>query len=285
MILITTIKEVRDLLEGHRQNGKTIGFIPTMGALHGGHMTLVEHSVRENDITVTSIFVNPTQFNESSDLKHYPRTLEHDLKLLEEANCQMVFFPSVDEMYPPGLNTKVDLDYKGIDGSMEGEFRPGHFPGVAEVINRFLDILEPDRIYMGQKDYQQVRVVHLVTEQLGHSTEVRMVPTVRQEDGLAQSSRNLRLTGENRKKANVIFRTLAWAKEQVGQKPIEEVRRVAMENLAIPNFRPEYFEIIDGETLLPIANWSDNEFIVACTACWAGDIRLIDCMILRDPGR
>lgn len=241
MILITTVQEVQSYLNNLREEGKTIGFVPTMGALHEGHMSLIQDSNDGSDITLCSIFVNPTQFNESSDLVHYPRTLEQDLTLLEKNGCDIVFFPSVDEMYPADLDTKVNLDFQGVDKAMEGEFRPGHFAGVAEVIHRFLQILSPHHIYMGQKDFQQVRVVQMVTEQLNHHTEVRMVTTVRHEDGLAQSSRNLRLTDSHRAKANVIFRTLSWAKEQVGHKSIREVQEVAMANLAIPDFRPEYF--------------------------------------------
>lgn len=281
MILSTTVQEIQDLIKQKKQEGLTVGFVPTMGALHNGHMSLIEHSNKHSDVTLCSIFVNPTQFNETSDLVHYPRTLESDMKLLGEHNCQLVFFPTVTEMYPPGLDTEIEMDFQGIDTAMEGEFRPGHFAGVAQVIHRFLEILQPDHIYMGQKDFQQVRVVEMVTEQHNHSTEVVMVPTVRHEDGLAQSSRNLRLTEENRAKSNVIFRVLSWAKEQVGNRPIKEVRDVAMANLSIPNFRPEYFDIIDGHTFQPIENWKESDYIVACTACWAGEIRLIDNMILK----
>lgn len=281
MMLSTTIEETQDLLDQVRQSGRTIGFTPTMGALHKGHAALIQSSVETSDYTICSIFVNPTQFNESADLELYPRTLEKDMALLEENGCDLIFFPHVEQMYPADINTKVELDYEGMLESMEGKYRPGHFPGVAEVINRFLDILKPDFIYMGQKDYQQVRLVQMVAEQLDHNTEVIMVSTVRHEDGLAQSSRNLRLPPEIRKKASVIYRALSWAKEQVGHKSIKEVKRVAMENMSIPDFKPEYFEIINGRTLQPIDDWTESDHIVACTACWAGDNRLIDCMILR----
>jgi pantoate--beta-alanine ligase len=281
MIIITTVQEVRDFLAPLRKS-KSLGFVPTMGALHEGHMALIDTSVKENDYTICSIFVNPTQFNQKEDLIKYPRLLEKDLELLDKHDCDMVFFPKVDEMYPADLDTSVEMDYKGIDKAMEGEFRPGHFAGVAQVIKRFLDILEPSVIYMGQKDYQQVALVRLVQETFNLSVRVGMVPTVRHEDGLAQSSRNLRLTPVHRQKANVIFRTLTWAREQVKNRPIKEVEEVAMANLAIPGFRPEYFTLVNGDTLDPISDWSDAKHIVACTAVWAGDVRLIDNMTLRE---
>lgn len=281
MILITTVDELQSHLDRLRTDGQTIGFVPTMGALHNGHMALIESGKNICSTVVASIFVNPTQFNESSDLTNYPRTLEIDLKLLEDNRCDIVFFPSVDEVYPKNLDTSAEMDFKGLDTAMEGQFRPGHFAGVAEVIHRFLNILKPDVIFMGQKDYQQVKLVELVAVQLNHKTVVNMVSTVRHEDGLAQSSRNLRLEPQHRKKANVIYRALSWAKEQVGNRPVKEVIDVAMTNLSIPDFKPEYFDIINGETLLPIDTWENHESIVACTAVWAGEIRLIDNMVLR----
>lgn len=280
MILITTVRELQEALQREKSKGKTIGFVPTMGALHDGHMALIDAARAQCDVVVASIFVNPTQFNESSDLEKYPRTPESDHALLNKHDCDVLFFPSVDEMYPGDTDTSIQMDFNGIDRAMEGAFRPGHFEGVAQVIHRFLDVLAPDAIFMGQKDYQQVRVVELVTEQLNHSTSVVMVPTVRHDDGLAQSSRNLRLLPEHRKKANVIFRTLSWAKEQVSNRAIEEVKAVAMANLTVPGFKPEYFEIIDGQSFEKLEDW-DHETIVACTAVWAGEVRLIDNMILR----
>lgn len=279
MILVTTVKDLDLLLEPHRSS-KKIGFTPTMGALHGGHMSLIELSNERTDITVCSIFVNPTQFNQKDDLVKYPRTLESDLALLEKYGCDIVFFPGVEDVYPPGLETKVDMDYKGIDQAMEGEFRPGHFAGVAEVVKRFLDLVRPSEIFMGQKDYQQVALIRLVVDTFDIPTEVIMCPTVRHEDGLAQSSRNLRLDPAIRKKSNVIFRTLSWAKEQVANRPIQEVVNVAMENMSIPHFRPEYFTIVDGTSLDILTDWNADS-IVACTACWAGDVRLIDNMVLK----
>lgn len=280
MIITQTVSEVQQLLDKYRDDKMSIGFVPTMGALHEGHMALIDAARAQCDVVVASIFVNPTQFNEASDLEKYPRTPESDNELLKKHDCDVLFFPSVEEMYPSDTDTSIQMDFNGIDRAMEGEFRPGHFEGVAQVIHRFLDVLAPDAIFMGQKDYQQVRVVQLVTEQLNHRTTVVMVPTVRHEDGLAQSSRNLRLLPEHRKKANVIFRTLSWAKEQVSNRAIEEVKAVAMANLTIPGFKPEYFEIIDGQTFEKLEDW-DHETIVACTAVWAGEVRLIDNMILR----
>jgi pantoate--beta-alanine ligase len=281
MILITTVDELQSYLGRRHDKGETIGFVPTMGALHEGHMTLIDNARNLTSIVVASIFVNPTQFNENSDLKNYPRTLESDITLLDSRGCDVIFFPSVEEIYPPDLDTSVEMDLTGLDTAMEGKFRPGHFMGVAEVINRFLDIVKPQMIFMGQKDYQQVQLVELVVNHFDYPTQVVMVPTVRHEDGLARSSRNLRLAPEHRQKANVIFRTLSWAKEQVGNRPVNEVIEVAMANLSIPDFKPEYFDIVDGLTLQPVRSWQDHTSIVACTAVWAGEIRLIDNMILR----
>ena len=281
MILFTTVTELKNHLKNERKNGRTVGFTPTMGALHEGHLSLLKKSESESDINVCSIFVNPTQFNEQSDLDKYPKTLEKDLELISEIKNAVVFWPSVNELYPPGLNTKLNIDFEGLDKVMEGEFRPGHFAGVAQVVNRLLDIVEPDTLYMGQKDYQQVAIVRKMLKAVGKKVRLVPCPTIRESDGLAKSSRNRRLTPEIRKKANVINRTLNWAKEQVGHKTVAEVQRVALENLSIDGFRPEYFDIVDGHTLKSIENWNDSNLIIACTAVWGGEVRLIDNVVLR----
>lgn len=262
--------------------GKSIGFTPTMGALHEGHYSLIEQSLSETDISICSIFVNPTQFNNSDDLKKYPRTLEEDCIGLEKAGCHIVFAPSIDEIYPNGPeNYKVELDLNGLDQRMEGEHRPGHFEGVVQVVKRLIDIAGCDRLYMGQKDFQQFTIIQHMIDRLHMPVRLVVCATLRENDGLAMSSRNRRLTPYQREKASIIYRVLNKAKEWIQTKSIEEIEATAMEYMAIPDFKPEYFSLIDGRTLLPLESMAEGRMIVACTAVWAGEVRLIDNMILR----
>jgi pantoate--beta-alanine ligase len=282
MHLVNTIRDLQSLLSTYKKQNKTIGFTPTMGALHKGHISLIQNSIDDTDISVCSIFVNPTQFNQTTDLKKYPRNLDADAKLLKGAGLSILFFPSVEEIYPPDLDTTVDLDFEGLDEKMEGEFRPGHFKGVAQVVNRLLDIIKPDKIFMGQKDFQQFSIVGYMIRKLRLKTELVVCPTARESHGLAMSSRNERLTAENRQKASVINKTLLWVKENINEIKVSELERQALINLTLPDFRPEYFEIINGATLKSLRYVGKCKYVVACTAVWAGDVRLIDNMILRD---
>lgn len=284
MITLKTVKELQTHLNQERAKGKTIGFGPTMGALHQGHMSLMKASNMENDITVCSIFVNPTQFNESSDLAKYPRTLEADQKLLEAHDVDVVFAPGVEDVYPKDLSTKLDIDFQGLDEEMEGEFRPGHFAGVAQVVKRFLDIVQPDTLYMGQKDFQQFSIIQYMIEYYQLPTLLRVVPIEREESGLAMSSRNVRLTQENRDAAKEIYKVLKYVKRNKYKRPADKLEEYAMERLGkVPDFKPEYFTIADGRTLKSISNVRDTDYAVACTAVWAGDVRLIDNIILKKP--
>lgn len=282
MFLFQTLLELQQYLNTRRQKGELIGFAPTMGALHAGHLDLIRHSKAQNACTVCSIFVNPTQFNDPKDLEKYPRTPDKDLAMLESVGTEVVFMPQVDEIYPLTLDTRLNLDLGQLDKVMEGAFRPGHFQGMAQVVKRLLDIVQPDHLYMGQKDFQQLSIVGHMIRELQLPVELVMVPTVREADGLAMSSRNVRLSMSQRQAAPAIFQTLSWAKNQLGMMPTREIEAEAMNRLsAIPEFRPEYFQIVDGNTLLPVDDPAQHEWVVACVASWVGEVRLIDNLEMR----
>lgn len=274
-------KKVADLRHWLSHQGSPIGFAPTMGALHDGHLELIRMAKRDGCLAVASIFVNPTQFNDPRDLKKYPRTPEKDAALLMSAHCDVLFIPPVEEVYPPGENLTIELDFDQLDKVMEGVFRPGHFKGMATVVNRLLDIVRPHRLYMGQKDFQQLSIVRDMIRQLALPVELVMCPTVREADGLAMSSRNIRLSPEMRTAAPAIYQTLQWAKTALAQDNIvDNIKAEAMQRLRAAGLRPEYFEIVDGFTLMQISRHSDNNFVVACTAAFAGEVRLIDNLVV-----
>jgi pantoate--beta-alanine ligase len=281
MLVFTQVAELQRWLDGQRRAGKTIGFAPTMGALHTGHLSLVHAAKAECDLAVVSIFVNPTQFNDLGDLDKYPRLPKEDTALLLDAGCDVLFMPPVAEVYPTGKDLTVSLDFRQLDQVMEGVFRPGHFTGMATVVKRLLDIVQPDRLYMGQKDYQQLTIVRDMLRQLDSPVHLVMCPTTREPDGLAMSSRNLRLTPEMRAAAPVIYETLQAAKMEFETQPAAVVQAHALERLQAAGLRPEYFEFVDGISLLPVAHWADNTFVVACVAAWAGEVRLIDNLVLK----
>jgi len=284
MKTIKNVLELQSVLSSYRGKGKTIGLSPTMGALHDGHMSLIEASNNENDITICSIFVNPTQFNESSDLEKYPRTLEADQKLLKKHGVDIIFAPSNEEVYPKELNTKLSIDFKGLDNEMEGEFRPGHFAGVAQVVKRLLDIVNPNALYMGQKDFQQFSIIQYMIDYYNLNTRLRVVPIIREESGLAMSSRNVRLKPDHKEAAKAIYKTLKYVKRNKYKYSCKELEKYAMARLAkVSGFRPEYFTIADGRTLQSINNVKKADYAVACTAVWAGEVRLIDNIILKKP--
>ena len=237
---------------------------------------------RSGDTVVASIFVNPTQFNDPADLEKYPRTPGRDLEMLLRANCNAVFMPSVEEVYPPGLDLRVRIDLDQLDRVMEGAFRPGHFEGMMTVVKRLLDIVQPDHLYMGQKDFQQLTIVANMIWQLGLDVQLIMVHTIRERDGLAMSSRNARLSSAERRLAPVIFKTLEWARDQAYLQPLQQVAAAALDQLAAAGFRPEYFEIVDGHTLLPVDDLSDADTVVACVAAWLGNVRLIDNLVIKN---
>jgi pantoate--beta-alanine ligase len=263
-----------------RTQGKTIGFSPTMGALHEGHLSLMEYSKNLCDYSVCSIFVNPTQFNEASDLEKYPRTLAADKKLLKKIDLDILYAPTVDQIYPKNLSTEVKIDLEGLDKRLEGAFRPGHFEGVVQVVKRLLDIVRPDKLFMGQKDFQQFTIIAHMIRELGLPVELVVVPIKREKDGLAMSSRNVRLTPHFRKQALVLSRMLSYAAQTVENDEFVKIKNTAVDQIEAAGLKVEYFELIDGYTLLPVSSKEDSDYIVAVVAAWAGDVRLIDNAIL-----
>jgi len=277
MIEISKIKEVKLWLKPHLKKGLRIGFVPTMGALHEGHIRLIRQSKQENDITVCSIFVNPIQFNNQDDLVKYPRNLMLDARLLRNNGCDMLFSPEVEEMYPDGKTGNHDIEFGMLDKVMEGKFRPGHFKGVVIVVRKLFGIFSPSNAYFGKKDYQQLMVITRMKEILGLPVNIIGCETVREDDGLAMSSRNLRLTIGERQVARRIFEVLCKVREKGSKTPVWELREWAIKKIQEDSrFRVEYFEIADRETLMPVENWGQKTQAVALTAVYLGDVRLID---------
>ena len=275
MKIVKGINELKGYLVDSKRNGKRIGLVPTMGALHKGHLSLVERCVRENDICVVSVFVNPTQFNDKHDLETYPRTLEADCALLESAGCDFVFAPSVEEMYPePDTRT---FDFGTVMQVMEGAKRPGHFNGVAQVVSKLFYIVEPDNAYFGEKDFQQIAVIRAMVKQLQIPVQINACPIVREADGLALSSRNTRLTPALRQKAPLIARTLQESKALAATKSVREVIDYVVNTLnADPDLEVDYYEIVDGDSLVSIQDWKDTSYAVGCVTVYCGEVRLID---------
>ena len=284
MFFFKKVKHIQDYIAMRRLNRPktSIGFVPTMGALHQGHISLIKRSVAENKHTVCSIFVNPTQFNDSADLKKYPRTIEKDINLLEGAGNDILFLPSAKEVYPPGLDTTLDISFGNLETVMEGCFRPGHFEGMAQVVKRLLDIVQPNRLYMGQKDFQQLAIVQNMIDQLSLPVDLIMCEIIREKDGLAMSSRNVRLKKKERAEAALINKILLAVAKKSKKQQLKSLKAWAISQLSIPGFRPEYFEIVDGRTLQPISNFGSSDYVVACTAVWVGKVRLIDNMVLKN---
>ncbi len=276
MEILTTKAATTAAVEKLRQEGKTIGFVPTMGALHRGHLSLMDRAKAENDILVVSIFVNPIQFNNKTDLEKYPRDLEKDKRLLESVGCNILFYPSVEEMYPEGEVTEK-YDFGDLETVMEGEFRPGHFNGVAVVVKRLFNIVKPHRAYFGEKDFQQLAIIKKLVETDNIPVEIVPCPIVREPNGLAMSSRNERLTPEQREKASFIYKTLQLAKKRkddICPLPLKQMIYNIFD--ADENFKLEYFEIADEDTLKPITAWGQTKKPRAFVAVWMNDVRLID---------
>lgn len=282
MKVFNTQKELEAALDTARAEGKKIGLVPTMGALHAGHASLVKRAVAENDITVVSVFVNPTQFNDKNDLKNYPRTLDADCKLLESLGATYVFAPTVEEVYPePDTRT---FSYPPIDTVMEGPRRPGHFNGVCQIVSKLFYMVRPDHAYFGEKDFQQIAVIRAMVKDLQIPVEIRPCPIVREESGLALSSRNALLTPEEKATAvnisKVLFESVDFSKSHtVAETHDEVVNRLN----AIDALEVEYFEIVDGITLQPVSDWNDTDYIVGCITVYCGQrpVRLIDNMKYR----
>ena len=265
MEVVHTVKALEELLQQPRQQGKSIGLVPTMGALHKGHATLVERCVAENELCVVTVFVNPTQFNNPEDLRLYPRTPEKDYELLRSIGADIVFVPSVEEVYPEPDSRVFDFDQ--LDKVMEGAFRPGHFNGVAQVVSKFFDFIQPHRAYFGEKDYQQLAIVREMVKQQKLPVEIVGVATVREQSGLAMSSRNQRLSEEEKEHASEIYRIMRESTLLVEEKSPDQVVRFVIEAINnVADLRVEYFGIVDGDSLQPISAWYDSENIVGAIA-------------------
>jgi pantoate--beta-alanine ligase len=280
MEIFKEISPLKAFLKDVREAGKTIGLVPTMGALHRGHLSLIDASKRANDVTVSTVFVNPTQFNNPNDLLKYPRTLDKDTQLLKEVRCDVLFAPETRELYPS--KSTLTLDFGPLDKVMEGEFRPGHFSGVGLVVSKLFNIVEPDNAYFGQKDWQQFAVISKLVEELNFPLKLHSVATLRESDGLALSSRNLRLSEPQRKVASVFYRALTLAKQnlQSGHE-ISAVRKQVKEVVENEDgVKLEYFEIADSKNLNVLENVDKANRPILCIAGFVGEVRLIDNLFL-----
>jgi pantoate--beta-alanine ligase len=283
MILFKKAIDLRNHLDKQRKQGKKYGFIPTMGALHAGHISLISNSKKANELTVCSIFVNPTQFNDPKDYEKYPVTLEKDIVILEAAGCDILFLPSVPEMYPGGTNVSKHYELGYLETILEGQYRPGHFQGVCTIVHRLLDIVKPNNLYVGQKDYQQCMVIKKLIELIGMKDQVHLhiSPTLRETSGLAMSSRNMRLTEHERAGARVIYETLLTVKEQLKKGDLILLKKQAEANLIENGFRVDYVEIADARDLSIVDEWNGAQKLVTLTAAHLNDIRLIDNILLN----
>lgn len=275
MLTVQSINELKAAVNTARAEGKSVGLVPTMGALHAGHRSLVDRCRRECDTVVVSVFVNPTQFNNKEDLQTYPCTQEADKALLEAAGCDIVFMPTVEEIYPVP-DTRV-FQLGRVAEVMEGAMRPGHFNGVAQIVSKLFSIVEPDKAYFGEKDFQQIAVIRQMVKTEGFNLEIVPCPIVREDDGLALSSRNVRLSPQLRKIAPNIARILKESCTFASSHTVEQTRQWVEDNVnSYPQMNVEYYSIVDGTSLEPVAQWSDSNFIVGCITVYCGDVRLID---------
>ena len=275
MRVVKTISEFKSLISGYKQENKTVGLVPTMGALHAGHKSLVDRARKENDIVVVSVFVNPTQFNNKQDLATYPRTEERDCALLEAAGCDVVFMPAVEEVYPEPDNRQFDLG--AVAEVMEGAHRPGHFNGVAQIVSKLFGFVEPDRAYFGEKDFQQIAVIRKMVQLEGFKLQIVACPIKREDDGLALSSRNVRLTAEQRQLAPNIYRVLKESCNFAKSHTVAETEKFVVDSLnALPQMEVEYYSIVDALTMQPVSDWADADSITGCITVYWGEVRLID---------
>ena len=279
MKVLKSKKTLIDYVERQREMGKKIGFAPTMGALHQGHLSLYKAAKKENDEVISSIFVNPTQFNNPDDFQKYPKTLEKDIELLEKAGVDAVYVPNVEEMYPDGLNSKK-YDFDGLENEMEGKYRPGHFDGVGTIVEELFRQVQPHNAYFGEKDYQQLAIIKKMVEKTKLPVKIHGVPTLREEDGLAMSSRNVRLTETQRKEATIIYETLTKVKEWFKVLSVEEIKLRVLEIFRNSNFELEYFVIADEKTLKETDYFYKDKNYRAFIVAYADTVRLIDNMHL-----
>lgn len=283
MYIIKTIQGLRAYIQELKSAQKTIGFAPTMGALHEGHLSLIRASLEDGHQTICSIFVNPTQFNEKNDLEKYPRPIEQDIELLIQVGCHVLFLPDASEIYPEDLTTPF-FDLKGLDLSMEGGKRPGHFAGVVQVVHRLLDITTPDSLYMGQKDYQQFTIIKHMLQVMGSPIQLICVPIKRAFDGLAMSSRNVRLSAAGRKRAGLISTLLEQAAHEAKTRTLAEVNSNMLIALEKHDLSYDYFSIVDGDSLKPIQSFDEATIVTACIVVRIDNVRLLDNIILKNIG-
>lgn len=275
MKIIRSVAGLRRKVNEAKKNGKTIGLVPTMGALHAGHISLVDRARKENDVVVVSVFVNPTQFNNANDLATYPRTEEADCEKLEAAGVDYAFIPSVKEVYPKEDTRHFDLG--AVAEVMEGAMRPGHFNGVCQIVSKLFAFAQPTRAYFGEKDFQQIAVIRRMVELEGFDLEIVACPIKREDDGLAMSSRNVRLSAEQRQIAPNIARILRESLEYASSHSLQETKQLVIDNInAYDAMEVEYYEIVDARTMQPVQEWAETESPVGCVTVWLGDVRLID---------
>jgi len=281
MEVIKQVHTIRERVQALRCSGKTIGFVPTMGALHQGHLQLLNASAQQNDVTICSIFVNPTQFNNPDDYKLYPRTLDQDTELLQAVNCDILFAPAAEEVYPQ-QHTLLQFSFGALEAVMEGAHRPGHFNGVATIVSKLFHLVQPHRAYFGQKDLQQVAIVRQLVHALSFDVKLVCFPTVREEDGLAMSSRNTRLNAAQRQAAPNLYKALKLAEAQLKQKEVPAIKADVVAYLSqVEGVALEYFEVADPATLQPVEDVRGVQEVALCLAAAVGPVRLIDNMLVN----
>jgi len=282
MIIFKKRIDISNYIVNHKKTSGKIGFIPTMGALHKGHISLIEASKKTDTLTICSIFVNPTQFNNTADFEKYPVTIEKDIDLLEKAGCNVLFLPSVEEIYPADSSTTLPYELGFIETVLDAKYRPGHFQGVCNVVQRLLDIVQPNTIYLGQKDYQQCMVIKKLTELIQSPTQIIICPTLRESDGLAMSSRNMRLTSVERIKAVKISEVLLFIKQEIKPGNLQDLKQRCINYLTNEGYNVDYVEIADATNLTLLQNWDGKTKLVALVAAFLNEVRLIDNRIVNE---
>ncbi|MES2432035.1 MAG: pantoate--beta-alanine ligase [Bacteroidota bacterium] len=282
MIILKKVSDIREFLHKKKNEGIHTAFVPTMGALHPGHISLLEAAKRENAFTICSIFINPTQFNNIQDFTKYPTTIDKDIYLLEKNGCDVLFLPSVEEMYPNGQKSTVPYEIGFLETILEGKFRPGHFQGVCQVVDRLLNIVQPHSLYLGQKDYQQCMVIQKLIELKQFDIQLEICPTQRETSGLAMSSRNMRLSDAEKKQATKIYETLQLIKKDIRPGELNSLKEKAIDILLQHGFKIDYIEIADSKTLKTVENWDGTRSLVALAAVYLNDVRLIDNLLITN---
>ncbi|TAH26863.1 MAG: pantoate--beta-alanine ligase [Cytophagales bacterium] len=280
MQICKTLEELKSQIQFYKANRRSIGFVPTMGALHDGHLSLCKAAKNENDVLIVSIFVNPIQFTQENDLIHYPRTEENDIRLLSSIDCDLLFMPTVEVMYP--IKQDIIVGFGILEQQLEGKYRPGHFNGVGIVVSKLFHLVQPDKAYFGQKDLQQFLIIRKLVEQLNFPVQLVCCPIARDLDGLALSSRNARIKEEHRAEASLIYQSLLYAAELIKGNSLTEIKKAVMKYFApTTSLQLEYFEIVDSRTLLPVSELSLPNELAICVACTLGQVRLIDNMLIK----